>query len=102
MSVSQLVGAKIHRREDPRLVSGHGRYVDDMVRSKMAHAAMVGSPFPNARIKRIDVTEAVKAPGVGAVYTARDLQAFMHGPMTKPRAAVTSGLEPHARCYRSV
>ena len=93
MSVSQLVGAKIHRREDPRLVSGHGRYVDDMVRSKMAHAAIVRSPFPNARIKRIDVTEAVKAPGVVAVYTARDFKAVMPGPMPKPGPGFTSGLK---------
>jgi len=81
MSVTQLVGAKIHRREDPRLVSGHGRYTDDLTRSGLVHAVFVRSPYAHARIKSIDVTDATKAPGVVAVLTARDFEGVILGPM---------------------
>ncbi len=62
MAVTQLVGAKIHRREDPRLITGHGHYIDDFTRQGAAYAAFVRSPFAHARIKSIDVTDASKAP----------------------------------------
>jgi carbon-monoxide dehydrogenase large subunit len=81
MAVSQLVGAKIHRREDPRLVSGHGRYTDDLTRPKLLHAAFVRSPYAHAKVKKIDITDAVNTPGVVAVYTARDFEGVILGPM---------------------
>src|SRR6266540_3802675 len=79
MAVSQLVGAKIHRREDPRLITGHGHYIDDFARQGTAYAAFVRSPHAHARIKRIDVTDASKAPGVVGVYTARDFKGQLAG-----------------------
>ncbi|HEX6487967.1 MAG TPA: molybdopterin cofactor-binding domain-containing protein [Candidatus Dormibacteraeota bacterium] len=81
MGVTQLVGAKIQRREDPRLITGHGRYVDDHVRAATAHAAIVRSPLPHARIQLIDVSAAKAAPGVIAVYTYVDFKPFLVGPM---------------------
>ncbi|TMC52866.1 MAG: xanthine dehydrogenase family protein molybdopterin-binding subunit [Chloroflexi bacterium] len=84
MAVSQLVGAKIHRREDPRLITGHGHYIDDFTRQGAAYAAFVRSPFAHARIKSIDVTDASKAPGVAGVYTARDFKGQLAG--THPAA----------------
>src|SRR5439155_7789951 len=89
MAVSQLVGAKIHRREDPRLVTGHGRYTDDLTRPGLVHAAFVRSPYAHAKVKKIDITDAVKAPGVVAVYTARDFEGLILGPM-----AAAPGLVP--------
>jgi aerobic carbon-monoxide dehydrogenase large subunit len=82
MAVSQMVGAKIHRREDPRLISGHGRYTDDLTRPGLAHLAVVRSPHAHARIKSIDVGAAKKAPGVIAVYTAADFKDVIAGPAT--------------------
>src|SRR5579859_6057365 len=79
MAVTTMIGAKIHRREDPRLVSGRGRYVDDMQPTRVLHAAFVRSPFGHARIKRIELTEALKAPGVAAAYTARDFEGILSG-----------------------
>ena len=79
MAVTQLVGAKIHRREDPRLITGHGHYLDDFVRPGTAYAAFVRSPHAHAHIKRIDVTDASKAPGVVGVYTARDFKGQLAG-----------------------
>src|SRR5258708_15861085 len=84
MAVTQLVGAKIHRREDPRLITGHGHYIDDFTRQGTAYAAFVRSPLAHARIKSIDVTDASKAPGVTGVYTARDFTSLLAGPHPAP------------------
>src|SRR6266851_4933048 len=84
MAVTQLVGAKIHRREDPRLITGHGHYIDDFVRQGTAYAAFARSPVAHARIKSIDVTDASKAPGIVGVYTARDFKGQLAG--THPAA----------------
>ncbi|HEY3196188.1 MAG TPA: molybdopterin cofactor-binding domain-containing protein [Candidatus Dormibacteraeota bacterium] len=88
MAVSQLVGAKIHRREDPRLITGHGRYTDDLAHSGVLHMAVVRSPHAHARIKSIGVEAAKKAPGVVAVYTAQDFNGVIAGPATHPVAPV--------------
>ncbi|HET7466531.1 MAG TPA: molybdopterin cofactor-binding domain-containing protein [Candidatus Dormibacteraeota bacterium] len=79
MAVTQLVGAKIHRREDPRLITGHGHYLDDFTRQGTVYASFVRSPFAHARVKSIDVTDASKAPGVVGVYTARDFKGQLTG-----------------------
>jgi aerobic carbon-monoxide dehydrogenase large subunit len=79
MAVTTMIGAKIHRREDPRLVSGEGHYVDDFTRPHMAHIAIVRSPYAHARIKTIDVTAASKAPGVVAIYTHKDFAKAISG-----------------------
>src|SRR6266550_6582912 len=84
MAVTQLVGAKIHRREDPRLITGHGHYIDDFTRQGVAYSVFVRSPFAHARIKSIDITDASKAPGVTSVYTARDFKSQLTG--THPAA----------------
>src|SRR2546423_8679140 len=84
MAVSQLVGAKIHRREGPGLNTGHGHYIDDFTRQGVAYAGFVRSPFAHARIKSIDITDASKAPGVAGVYTARDFKGQLAG--THPAA----------------
>src|SRR6267143_494871 len=79
MAVSQLIGARVQRREDPRLITGHGHFTDDFTRVGLAHAAFVRSPHPHALIKKIEVTEASKADGVVAVYTARDFKGQLAG-----------------------
>ena len=79
MAVTTMIGAKIHRREDPRLITGHGRYVDDMTRPGMAHMAVVRSPYAHAKIRSIDPSEAKKAPGVHAVYTFADFKDHIAG-----------------------
>jgi len=79
MAVTTMIGAKIHRREDPRLITGHGRYIDDMTRPGMAHMTVVRSPYAHAKIKSIDPSEAKKAPGVQAVYTYADFKDHIAG-----------------------
>jgi carbon-monoxide dehydrogenase large subunit len=67
------IGARIPRRELKRLLSGHGRYIDDIRLPRMLHACFARSPHPHAKIVSIDV-EAVRAsPGVAAVLTAAEI-----------------------------
>src|SRR5438034_2695739 len=63
----------VRRREDPRLVSGRGEFVDDLRVPGCLHAAILRSPHAHARIRAIDVSAALKAPGVAGVFTAADL-----------------------------
>jgi carbon-monoxide dehydrogenase large subunit len=94
MAVSTLIGAKIHRREDPRLVSGRGRYVDDMNPTNVLHAAFVRSPHGHAKVKSIDLTAATKAAGVEAIYTARDFQNVLQGAMPVTNSFVADKKQP--------
>src|SRR6266700_8108719 len=79
MAITTMIGAKIHRREDPRLVSGHGRFVDDMTRPGMLHMNVVRSPYAHAKIRSIDLAAAKAAPGVQAVYTYADFKDHIAG-----------------------
>ncbi|HEX7263810.1 MAG TPA: molybdopterin cofactor-binding domain-containing protein [Candidatus Dormibacteraeota bacterium] len=79
MAVTAMIGAKIHRREDPRLVSGAGHYVDDFTLPGTAYMSIVRSPYAHARINSIDVTAASKAPGVVAIYTYKDFAKAITG-----------------------
>jgi carbon-monoxide dehydrogenase large subunit len=60
----KLVGSPVLRREDRRLLRGEGRFVADLELPRMVHAVLVRSPLPHARIKSVDLSEALKVPGV--------------------------------------
>jgi carbon-monoxide dehydrogenase large subunit len=79
MAISTMIGAKIHRREDPHLITGGGRYIEDLVRTGALTMAIVRSPYPHARIVRIDTTAARAMPGVVAVLTAADFKPLLTG-----------------------
>jgi len=68
-----VLGNPVRRREDPRLVSGHGRYVDDVPTEGGLVAIFVRSPFAHARIAGIDTSAAAAVPGVAGVFTDADL-----------------------------
>ena len=74
-TAGRFVGQSVIRREDPRLLTGHGRYVDDVALPGMLHAAFVRSDVARARVTRIDVEAARALPGVHAVLTAAELNA---------------------------
>ena len=67
------VGQRIKRTEDPRLIKGLAHYVDDIRLPDTLHVAFVRSVYPHAHIKSIDTSEALKSPGVVAVYTGKDV-----------------------------
>jgi carbon-monoxide dehydrogenase large subunit len=66
------IGQPVSRFEDPRLIRGGGRYVDDMALPGMAFGYVLRSPHAHAKIRSIDVTAAKAAPGVLAVLTGAD------------------------------
>ncbi|HEY1934057.1 MAG TPA: xanthine dehydrogenase family protein molybdopterin-binding subunit [Acetobacteraceae bacterium] len=69
------IGRSVRRREDPRLLSGKGRYSDDLNLAGQAYAVMARSPHAHARIVAIDTAAAAAVPGVLAVLTGADMLA---------------------------
>ncbi len=72
--MSGVIGSAIKRREDPALITGKGRYTDDLKLPDMACAVIVRSPYAHARINSIETTVAASQPGVLAVFTGHDLR----------------------------
>ena len=72
-SPHDLIGASPRRKEDRRLLTGTGRYVDDLKRPGLLHMAVVRSRHAHARIIKVAVEDAQGLPGVAAVWTAADL-----------------------------
>ena len=73
MPVSKLVGTKVKRREDPRLVQGLSHYVDDLRMADVMHVAILRSPHAHARISNIDKDAASALAGVVSVVTGADI-----------------------------
>ncbi len=71
---AEWMGARLPRKEDLRLVTGQGRYLADMVLPGMLHAVFVRSDHAHARIRGIDTSAALAAPGVVAVLTGEDIK----------------------------
>jgi carbon-monoxide dehydrogenase large subunit len=70
---TELLGAPIKRTEDPRFITGRGRYLDDIQMPLMAHVAILRSPYAHANILSIDTSGAKGKPGVIAVFTGADI-----------------------------
>lgn len=75
-----LVGARVLRKEDPNLLTGHGRFVDDIAPINTAFAQFVMSDQAHARILSIDVSATLSMPGVLGVWTAADFIDFPNLP----------------------
>jgi hypothetical protein len=86
-TIGKLVGQRIRRREDPRLITGTATYVDDIQKPGMHHACIVRSPYAAAKIRRIDATAALALPGVAA--GTYELRLFANNTFT--RLAVSNG-----------
>jgi carbon-monoxide dehydrogenase large subunit len=67
------IGQPIRRKEDARLLTGGGRYTDDVNLDGQAYVYFLRSPYAHAKINSIDLTDALAAPGVIAIYTSADL-----------------------------
>jgi aerobic carbon-monoxide dehydrogenase large subunit len=88
---AKLFGARVNRLEDPALLAGRGRFVDDVKLPGVLHACFVRSPHAHARIRAID-TKPASIPGVHMVLTADDLPEPMRSdsmPMLLPNPAIT-------------
>src|SRR3978361_1833773 len=71
--IDKLVGKRIRRKEDPRLITGAATYVEDINRPGLRHAVIVRSPHGAANIRNIDISKAAALPGVSAVFTGKDI-----------------------------
>jgi carbon-monoxide dehydrogenase large subunit len=78
---ARYFGAAVARLEDPRLLAGRGRYVDDISLPGMLQAAFVRAQVAHGRIRGIDATQARVMPGVAAIYAMADFAAIAQGPM---------------------
>src|SRR6266478_2918884 len=66
------IGQAVTRFEDPRLLRGQGRFINDVNLPGQAHAVVLRSPHAHAKIRSIDTEAARRAPGVLAVWTGAD------------------------------
>src|SRR5437762_7507175 len=73
----KLVGQRVKRREDPRLIQGRGTYVDDIVLAGMQHLAFKRSDVAHGRIRSIDTRAAEAMEGVEAVFTGAQIAEFL-------------------------
>jgi carbon-monoxide dehydrogenase large subunit len=78
------VGQSMKRFEDPRLVTGNGAFVGDLMLPDMLHAAVLRSQHAHARLRGVDVAAARTVPGVVAVLTGTDIAGVLPG--IPPRA----------------
>ena len=79
--MAKLIGKRITRNEDPRLLTGQALFVDDVELPGMLHAAFLRSEYAHARLKGVDVSAALERPGVVAAFTAEDMgDAWSPGP----------------------
>ncbi|MDP6831233.1 MAG: xanthine dehydrogenase family protein molybdopterin-binding subunit [Alphaproteobacteria bacterium] len=73
----KMIGARVQRVEDPRMLTGHGRFIDDINLPRTLHIAFCRSDHGHARIAAIDSAEAAGMPGVAAVVTAADIEGLL-------------------------
>ncbi|GGI04260.1 aerobic carbon-monoxide dehydrogenase large subunit [Egicoccus halophilus] len=90
-------GASVARVEDPRLLRGEGRYLDDLGHDALA-VAMVRSPHAHARILDVDVTDAIEVDGLVAIYTFEDLPERLQQPLPLliPHPSLTAPVTQYA------
>jgi carbon-monoxide dehydrogenase large subunit len=96
-------GAAVKRKEDPALLAGHGRFIDDVRLAGTLHAAFVRSPHPHARIRGINTAAAKAAKGVHLVLTFADLPEPIRKnslPLFVPSPAITQLYMPYALAER--
>lgn len=108
MVMSKMVGARVRRKEDPRLITGSSTYVDDVQLPGMLHAYIVRSMEPHGTITGYDIEAAREMPGVVGIVTGDDLERLFKnidteasGETTEDESEVTNipvpGIPPLAR-----
>ena len=98
-TTTSALGGTVRRREDPALIQGKGKFVDDVAPVGTTHVAFVRSPFAHARINSIDTSAAESAEGVLAVYTHEDVahlgDLLAQVVVAKPRPLLAHGTVNH-------
>ena len=91
------MGSRVLRVEDPALLRGRGRFVDDIRLPDLLHAAFFRSPFAHAKVTRLDLTKARSLPGVRAVFAYEDLRPYLTSdriPLALPSGAIRFDVDP--------
>jgi carbon-monoxide dehydrogenase large subunit len=86
----RLFGARVRRREDGRLVTGHGRYVADVALPGLLHVAIHRSPHAHARLLAVGPGAAPQRPGVVRVLVPADVAALGRLPLLVPHASLVA------------
>jgi len=73
-TTTSVMGARMKRVEDPRMITGAAKYLDDLKLPGMAYVTVLRSPYAHARINGIDTSKAAAHPGVVGVYTGKDFE----------------------------
>jgi carbon-monoxide dehydrogenase large subunit len=97
---TDMLGQRVKRTEDQRLITGRGRYVDDIKLQSMAHVAILRSPYAHANIRSIDTSLATAMPGVLDVMTGADVP-YNPLPMAWP-AGGSAGLQNNVNTPRAL
>ncbi|MCY0902987.1 MAG: xanthine dehydrogenase family protein molybdopterin-binding subunit, partial [Firmicutes bacterium] len=90
--MATVLGQKVKRKEDPRLITGKGQFTDDIRLPGMLHAMILRSPHAHAKIQSIDTSAAKASPGVIAVFTGSDLAGKL-GPIPTAWLPPDSGIK---------
>src|SRR3972149_2352919 len=84
VSSPRWVGNSVPRVEDPVLLTGRAEFIDNVTLPGMLHCAILRSPYAHARVKSVDVSEAMKLPGVVAFVTGEDAKKWTRPSPTSP------------------
>jgi CO/xanthine dehydrogenase Mo-binding subunit len=90
-AIDAAAGTTMARLEARGKATGHAQFTDDLVLSGMLHGAILGSPYPHARILSYDVSKALAHPGVKAVVTGDDVKPLYMGLLVKDETALARG-----------
>ena len=93
MVMSKMVGARVRRKEDPRLITGSSKYVDDIHMPGMLHAVIVRSMEPHGTITGYDIEAALAMPGVVEIVTGQDLDRLFRNIETEAAGETTDEQE---------
>jgi carbon-monoxide dehydrogenase large subunit len=85
--IPKFIGARVHRREDPDLVTGRGKYVPDIEAPGAVWMGFVRSPYAHAEVREVDATDALAMPTVVGVYTAEDVLPHVKEPFSVATSA---------------
>ena len=94
----KLVGQRVKRREDPRLIQGRGTYVDDVKIAGMQHIAFKRSDIAHGKIKSIDVSAAQAMEGVEAVFTGAQIARVPRADADRDAVPLTRPSRRRHRC----
>ena len=98
-NAARFIGKRVLRKEDPRLLTGRGQFVDDIALPGMLHIAFARSAIAKGKIRSIDTSAALELDGVHAIYTAKDFAHFQCDMLTFYFTSLQVETPPLAKDY---